>query len=377
MVYRFLKGIDKNQYHPILVTNRSDALFEKVQTLGISTKIIPFPSLLDVYEKEILKYSPIKKILTVFEIIRYNIKIAYLINAEKPDIVWCSNLRALLTISLAVKLFQIPLIWNCWSWEKSEAWFRILNILGLKIANKIVTEYERQKYDIFDYSKIKVNEKKFTTVYTGFDFCRFSHLNQGERSELGLSGKDFVIGKVGVLVPNKGAIFFLKMAQQISSKFDNVKFLIVGDIPDDSYRNYYASLKEIVKKFGIEDKVSFLGWRDDVPKILSCIDLFVSASLREGLPGAVREAMAMGIPVVATDVGGTSEAVQHEQTGLIVPPKDVQALTQAVSYMIENPKLAKEMGLKGRERAERLFSIQVYVKNYERVFDELLQKKNC
>ena len=118
MVYRLLKGMNKDRYHPILVTNRSDILIEKVQEFNIPTKVVSFPPLLDVYEKKILRYSLIKKILTGFEIIRYNIKIASLIKAEKPDIVWCGDLRALLTISLAVKLFQIPLIWNCWSWEK-------------------------------------------------------------------------------------------------------------------------------------------------------------------------------------------------------------------------------------------------------------------
>ncbi len=376
MLYQLVKSLDSNRYPPVLVTNGPGILTEKVQNLGISTKVLPLPPLLDAFNKRILAYSLRKKIVALFELIRYNTAFMRLIKSENAHIVWCCNLRALLTVALAAKLSRLPLIWNSWSWERSRGWYRALNPLGLVLSSKIVTEYDRQKYDIFSVNLVRRYEKKFVTVYTGIRLGEFSYSGQGKRNELGLSDRDYVIGTVGVLVPTKGHIFFLKMAREIASKFDRVRFLIVGDIPDDTYRSYYAFLKNTVKQFGMEDNVSFLGWRDDVADILSCIDLFVSCSLREGLPGAVRQAMAISKPVVATDVGGTREVVQHNETGLIVPlpSNNVQALTQAVAYMIENPESAKAMGLKGRKRVERLFSASTYVKRYQCVFEELLRK---
>ncbi len=106
----------------------------------------------------------------------------------------------------------------------------------------------------------------------------------------------------------------------------------------------------MVQKLSLTPSVSFLGHRDDIPDLLACLDIFVLPSHSEGISRSLLEAMAGGLPVIATEVGGTPEVVQHEVNGLLVPVKDPQALAQALIRLLADPALAKKLG-SGRFRA--------------------------
>jgi glycosyltransferase involved in cell wall biosynthesis len=133
-----------------------------------------------------------------------------------------------------------------------------------------------------------------------------------------------------------------------------------------------AGLKAKARELGINNRVEFLGHRNDIPELLARCDLFVLPSLYEGFPLSILEAMAAGKPVVATAVGGTPEAVIDGVTGYLVPSGDVPALATAIRKVLTDPVLAYKMGLSGRERVQNVFSLDMMVQSYAQLYQDLL-----
>jgi glycosyltransferase involved in cell wall biosynthesis len=134
-----------------------------------------------------------------------------------------------------------------------------------------------------------------------------------------------------------------------------------------------AELKEQVCRLGLDKRVHFLGLRQDIPRILALLDIFVLPSLSEGLSMAILEAMIAGKPVVATGVGGNPELVLDGETGFLVPPRDSQALAASVAALLMNRQQAVQFGEQGKRRAEGQFSLGTMVKTYQTLYDECLR----
>jgi glycosyltransferase involved in cell wall biosynthesis len=131
-----------------------------------------------------------------------------------------------------------------------------------------------------------------------------------------------------------------------------------------------------VKGVGLDKRVHFLGLRQDIPRILALLDVFVLPSLSEGLSMAILEAMMAGKPVIATGVGGNPEIVLDGETGFLVPAKDSQALAASLIKLLKNPQMAIQFGENGRRRAERQFSLHTMVSAYQSLYDQCLQSES-
>jgi glycosyltransferase involved in cell wall biosynthesis len=129
------------------------------------------------------------------------------------------------------------------------------------------------------------------------------------------------------------------------------------------------------KAMQLSEDVIFTGIRQDVPNILGLLDVFVLPSLWEGLPIALLEAMAAGLPVVATAVGGTPEVVVEGETGFLVPPRDPEALAEAILRLLREPDLRRRMGEAGRKRVAEHFSVEQMVQKTEALYEHLLAEK--
>ncbi|MEM2125321.1 MAG: glycosyltransferase family 4 protein [Candidatus Methanosuratincola sp.] len=145
--------------------------------------------------------------------------------------------------------------------------------------------------------------------------------------------------------------------------------VLAGDGPER------VSLEELVNHLGLSERVLFLGYRCDVPELLGSCDIFVLPSLYEGLPLSVLEAMAAGKTVVATAVGGTSEAVQDGETGFLVPPGDPAALAEAIQRVLADPGLAQKMGAAGKERVRREFSVEAMAQGVNQIYEKFMAKR--
>jgi len=140
----------------------------------------------------------------------------------------------------------------------------------------------------------------------------------------------------------------------------------VGDGP------LYSSLKDYVTEIGLSDLVWMAGDRDDVAELMQLMDVFVLPSLAEGISNTVLEAMATGLPVIATNVGGNPELISEGENGRLVKVGDEQGLAEAIGELVDNPELRTEMGKKGMERVKSTFNWQRAVSEYLGVYDELL-----
>lgn len=165
------------------------------------------------------------------------------------------------------------------------------------------------------------------------------------------------IGFVGRLIQNKGPQYLVEALPALFERHPQTELWFVGDGP------LRASLEQRCNELGVSGQVRFFGTREDVDDILRQCDIFVRPSLMEGLSLTILEAMATGLPVIATDVGGTKEAVDEGRTGLLVPPSDVPALADALISLIEAPERRVQMGAAARARIEQDFGWQRIVKD--------------
>jgi glycosyltransferase involved in cell wall biosynthesis len=180
------------------------------------------------------------------------------------------------------------------------------------------------------------------------------------RRELGLDERDFAVVCVANLRAEKGVRAFVEAVAEARRQVPALRGLLAGDGPERARIEALAG-----------DDVRVLGSRGDVPDLLGACDAFCLLSEAEALPMSILEAMALGRPVVTTDVGGTTEAVVHAQTGLVVPPRDNAAAAAALARLAAQPEWARQLGEHGRERQLERFSGDAMVDAYERALAEV------
>ncbi len=219
--------------------------------------------------------------------------------------------------------------------------------------------------------KEKVPGYKIRTIYNGVDIDKFVPPSVDEyslaRRYLGISGDDFVVGMVAVFRPEKNHDILFKAIENVSKSIDRIKLINVGGGP---LMEHY---KEYCKKNGLIGKVIFTGPTSDVKQYLAAFDVacLVPGS-NEGFSNSVLEKMAMGLPLIVTDVGGNAEAVRDGYNGLVIPPRDADALAVALVEMNRDPEKRKQMGKNSRLRAEQEFSVGKMIKNHEEYYEFLM-----
>jgi glycosyltransferase involved in cell wall biosynthesis len=152
---------------------------------------------------------------------------------------------------------------------------------------------------------------------------------------------------------------------------DDVTLAFAGNVPEGQ-ETFKSHLERRAKELGIAENVVFLGWCDDVARVLSQTDVFALPSYNEGLPRSILEALAMGVPVVATSAGGTEELVRDGETGHVVPIEDAEALGEALRDLCRDEGTRREMGERAREIAVEEYSVQAYVENFETLLNSII-----
>ena len=178
-----------------------------------------------------------------------------------------------------------------------------------------------------------------------------------------------VLGYVGRIMPEKDLETWLRAAAVVGQRYPEAQFVLVGEGRDAST---LSQLQRLATDLGIGARVHFPGYRAQLLPVYAAFDLFVLTSRREGLPNSVLEAMAMGLPVVTTDVAGTKELVVHGQTGFVLPQGDVQGLAQAMLSLVDNTQLRQCLGRAGRQRVEQEFSFTGRLQRIEALYARLL-----
>jgi glycosyltransferase involved in cell wall biosynthesis len=209
---------------------------------------------------------------------------------------------------------------------------------------------------------------KYVTIRSGIELDRFQHptrLREAVRAELGIPSAASVVGTVTRLSAQKAPLDFVAAAAAVAEQCPDVHFVIVGDGP------LRADVEARVAALGLTERVHLTGLRRDVPDLMYSFDIFALSSLWEGLPRVLPQAMAAGLPIVATAVDGNAEAVTDGVNGLLTPPGDPQAMASALLRLLEEPALARKMGETGRAGAEE-FSARKMVSDIAALYEALL-----
>ncbi len=215
-----------------------------------------------------------------------------------------------------------------------------------------------------------VPAERFVTIRNGIAAERLavqSGRDDASRS-LGVSNSAVVALAVGSLTEQKDYVNLLKAAAVVVARFPDIVFLIAGGGVLE------GDLASAASTLGVGDKVRFLGERDDVPLLLSRADIMVNSSAWEGLPITILEAMAAGVPIVATDVGGTAKVISGDDCGLVVPSKDPESLAAAILKLAETPELREQLSSRARQIYRRRYTAEQMTRETEALYDVCRQR---
>lgn len=245
-----------------------------------------------------------------------------------------------------------------------------LNRLSTVLTSKVVP-VSHEAADVCR-SIEKIHEKKIHPIWNGVDVGTFSPGNGDKRllATLGMSQDDQVVGIVARLSPEKNHSCLLRAFAKVKNDLEGGRLLVVGD------GVLRGQLESEAKSLGIGDRVVFAGSRHDVPGLLRECDIFALSSKTEGLPLTVLEAMACGLPVVATDVGGISEAVLDGETGFLVSSDDCIAMGSSLKALLKDAVLRRKMGAAGRKRVEKYFDSRMTAQRYVDLYRAVLKGRS-
>ena len=236
------------------------------------------------------------------------------------------------------------------------------------ITDRIIVVSEEIKH--FYAQKLNINPDKLQVIYNGVALSLFNGTNQdGFRKELGVGKETPLLGMIGRLTPVKAHEVLFEAIVHLQERFPSLVALIIGE------GERRQELEKLCRERGVEQNVRFLGLRKDIHRLLSYLDISVLSSDSEGFSMTLLEAMAAGLPVVATAVGGTAELVVENETGFLVPPRNPAALANRIEQLLNDKALAEKMGAQGRQRVEKHFTLQRMILETESLYESLLSLK--
>lgn len=244
-----------------------------------------------------------------------------------------------------------------------------------RLYRPFVTHYIALSRDLEQYltTKVGVPQDRVAQIYNGVDAQRFRPPGVARTAIEDCPFRDpglWVVGTVGRMQTVKDQLTlaraFVRALQIDPSQRGRLRLVMIGDGP------LRTQAQSLLAQAGVGDLTWLPGGRSDIPAILQGLDCFVLPSLGEGISNTILEAMASGLPVIATDVGGSAELVEPGQTGDLVPAADPEVLAQRILAYLRHPESARMAGLAGRSRVERLFSLDAMVGRYKELYDRRL-----
>lgn len=252
--------------------------------------------------------------------------------------------------------------------RKWGALFTLLDRLSLYIPDWLIPVSQNMYKQIT--KQFGVQEERVRRIYNAIPCEHFYAPEQRIhcRNELGISADSIVLGYIGRIQKVKKIDVLLDGYNQISKVCQNVCLVIVGDGDEKRQLQSYA------EKLGISDRVIWAGYRQDIPRVLAALDIYVQTSVNEGFSLSILEAMAAGKPIIATDVGGNSEIIDNEVNGLLIATGSTKGLVNAILYLIERPEIRDRFSLAGLELVRNQFSLNSMVDGYRDLYKTVISE---
>jgi len=347
-------SLDKDKYRIIVACLQGGVVCQEFERCGIE--------LIDLKIKRIYDFNAFLKAIKLVKLLareKVRIVVTYL---ESSDFWGC----------IVAKLAGVPVIIS----NRRDLGFNLKSrhVSGYRFINnffdKIIAVCEAVKLSIVN--REKVSPDKIVTIFNGIEENKDLTFNPAElRISLGLDINKKIVTMVANLDPIKRHKDFLISAAKVLKQYKAVQFLLIGRGKSE----YEQRLRGLSEELGIRDNVLFAGFRRDVAQILSISDISVLTSTSEGCSNTILESMSVGIPVIATNVGGNPEVVKNGETGLLIPAQDTEALANSILRLLQDKKSSEQMGRAGKSRIEELFRINRMIQETEDLFEALLIAK--
>ncbi len=248
------------------------------------------------------------------------------------------------------------------SWKR-----RIINPVLAMVTDRITSISEATREALIRYEFLP--GKQIQVIYNGIaDLSKNTYDVLTLRNELGLDENNIVLGTISRLDPIKNHQMMLSAFKSVEVQYSEARLLIVGDGP------LMQELKQQCEQLDIVNKVIFTGFIIEPQKLLKIMDIFLLPSLSEGTSMTLLEAMSFSKPCIVTDVGGNPEIVKNEETGLIIPSGDVNALTKSCLDLINNKQKQITLGQNGRERYKKSFTVTNMIAEFEALYGSVLKE---
>jgi glycosyltransferase involved in cell wall biosynthesis len=360
-------GLDPSRFDSTLVIGTENpgegSMLDVAESRGITPVIVP-----EMVGEAQLKSRDVKAI----------VKLRRLIRETQPHIVHTHTAKAGFLGRVAARLAEVPIVVHTYHGHVLNGYYsvtktRLLRSMEQALArttDRIVAVSEQVKNDLVRYGVAR--PQKICVIPLGLDLAPFvaSAGARGDfRREIGLSDETPLVGIVGRIFPIKNHRLFLDAAARIAAAEPRARFVIVGDgVLREEMEQYADAL-------GIRHRVLFAGWRRDLPRIYSDLDVLVVSSNNEGTPVSAIEAMAARRPVVATRVGGLPDLIIDGKTGRLVPPRDPQALANAVLEMLSDRAYARAIGDIASSAVVDRFATERLLCDIQELYTDLLTRK--
>lgn len=342
IVNRLAGSLNTVNFRSVVCLFRSGWLYDTCRTAGLPTYVLPINGAFD------LKWAR---------------NFIQLVKKERIGVIHAHEFTANVYGTMLGRLANVPVVATVhgknyyWEQTKRRAAYRFVSRTGRMIA--VSHDLKR-----FIGEKVGIPERRIHVIYNGVEPHLPPDRNRVQKvgGELGLSRWEHIIGTVGSLYPVKGHVHLIRSLPSILRECPKTVLLIVGQ------GELETNLKAEVGRLGLDEHVQFLGFRSDVSTLLSLMQVFVLPSLSEGLSMALLEAMAAGLPTVATNVGGNGELVHDNHSGYLVPSEDPESLADRVIRLLKNKEQARAFGSQGKQRVAEKFSMASMVSNYQECY---------
>jgi len=364
-LFLLLEHLDRKAYTPIVVLPQAGPFAEKLQDIHVKVILTPLRTI------HWRGGNPFPYLATVF-------RLARIIRRERIDIVHSNNDVTNQYGAVAARLCGVPIVCHLRDMSSRTS----VRHAFLPWADQLIANSHAVAQS---YLRHRPTPEEVSVIYNGVDLSEYDGcLEDGQyfRKEVGIPTGRFLLGIVGRIVAAKGHHVLIQAMARIAQTGEDFRLVVIGPIETvsrDPYQvdqAFLADLRKQIDSTGLSGKVTFVGARKHMPAVYRALDALVLPSLQEAFGRTLLEAMATGIPVIASAVGGTPEVVEAGVAGLLVPPGDVIALAEAILTLIRNRETARRMGVEGRRRVERLFDIKTNVQETERIYRRMPEPKH-
>lgn len=355
-LFNHVKWLNKKKFLPVVVLPYEGPLVKKYQEIDVKVLFSPMTKA----RRNI--YSILNYILRFpFEIY----KIVKIIHSEQPDLVHTNDLPNLHG-PIAAKLSGVKHVQHIRKYVlKPRIIYDILSIIAIALSDRIIVVSEA---NLSNLSSIGRKVGKFVIVHNGVDIEEyFPKEHKDARIKHNISDEVLVIGNISNFGHMKGQDAIIRIAAAIKSEWKDVLFVFMGATDTEGF----FEIKSIINELSLEDCVRIYNNSENVPEIMSLIDIFIFPSLRESFPRTIIEAMAMGKAIISNDVGGIREAIKDGTNGILVKPERLEHLKEAVMKLIVDHDLRIKIGNQAYEDCRRFFDIRKTTNDIEAIYMQI------